>query len=112
VMKKTLFRDYSSNKTWINNINNFNDESSYDALKIKNFFYKNQIKHLEFQIEDFRSTINILEKSLYDSNNQLNRLSKSKKSSYDINNTIDKVNNFFLIVLIIWILIHIMIWKK
>ena len=95
VMKKTLFRDFSSNKTRTkNNINNFNDESSYDALKSKNFFYKNQIKHLEFQIEDFKSTINVLEKSLYDSNNQLNKLSKDIKNSNDINHTIDKDNNF------------------
>ena len=39
VMKKTLFRDYSSNNARSNNINNFNDESSYEALKSKNFFY-------------------------------------------------------------------------
>ena len=104
-MKKTLFRDFSSNKTRSqNNINNFNDDS-YEILINKNSLYKNQIKHLEFQIEDLKSTINILEKTLYDSNNQLNKLTKDKKINIDTNNIKDnnininelkKINNNLL----------------
>ena len=90
-MKKTLFRDYSNNKSKSNNNINNNFDSRYEELKQKNNFYKSQIKDLEFQVEDLQSTIKVLEKTLDDSNNQLNSLNERRINS---NNTNIKNINF------------------
>ena len=84
-MKKTLFRDYSNNKSKSNNNINNNFDNRYEELKQKNNFYKNQIKDLEFQVEDLQGTIKVLEKTLEDSNNQLDSLNERRINSNNVN---------------------------
>ena len=102
IMKKTLFRDFSSNKSRSNNnINDYNNEFKNEALAYKNNLYKNQIKDLEFQIDDLKSTITVLEKTLDDSNKQIDELQGNKnnisniesKNYINLNNELKKINN-------------------
>ena len=82
IPNKNLMNEFNTKKE----LDNFNNNIIIKELKMKNNLYKNKVKDMEFKMDDLKSTIQVLEDTLEDSNNQINLIKMKKSNSYENSN--------------------------
>ena len=93
VPKKNLINDFNPNNE-LDDLYKCNKKIT--ELKMKNNLYKEKIKDLEFQIDDIKSTIIILENTLNDANNEIDLMKKQKDNVFYDNESINYINENYL----------------